>query len=74
MWRRSWALYYREQIRRTERGGGVWGLTVGANEVLNVRGIGWIGVGKVNGCQDGGSESREATARKKLQIEVRKTS
>lgn len=48
------------------------GLTVGANEALNVRGTGWIRVGKVNGCQDGGSESREATDGEKLQIGVRK--
>ena len=30
---------------------------MGADEVLNMRGTGQTGVGKVNGCPDGGSES-----------------
>ena len=36
-------------------------MIVGADEVLNVRGTGQIGVGKVNGCPDGCSEFLEAT-------------
>lgn len=40
--------------------------------MLNVKGMGRIGVGKVNECPDGGSESREAADRENLQIVVPK--
>lgn len=44
---------------------------MGTDELLNVRGTGWINVGKVK-CPEGSSESREATEGAKLHIRVRK--
>lgn len=65
-------LYYGGQIRRIKFGGGVLRFDCGEGEVLNVRRTRRIDVGKVNGCSDGGSESREASDGEKLQIRVRK--
>lgn len=45
---------------------------MGTDEVLNVRATGRIHGAKVNGCPDGGSESRGATEGEKLQMGVRK--
>lgn len=45
---------------------------MGTDDVLNVRGTRCIDMGKVNGCPEGGSESREATDEEKLPIRVRK--
>lgn len=49
-----------------------WGLIVGTGEVLNVRRMRWIDVGNVNGCPNGGFESREATTGRSFKSEFKK--